>query len=125
MSESCITELPILSREPTHFIDVYPELVIQHDVSTQADMFLAYSSPKEPCTPLMEDNSAVSFTDNTYVNIILLLLWLHYIHLYKLQEEYHPTGDTTQTEEEEQVEGALQKEKKFIVFESCLLKLLE
>ena len=50
-----------------------------------------------------------------YINIIL----------YRLQEEYHPTDDTTQTEEEEETEGALRKEKKFIVFESCLLKLLE
>ena len=64
----------MLSRGSTHFVDVYPELVVQHDVSTQADMFLAYSSPKEPCTPVSEDNSAVSFTDDTYVNIILLLL---------------------------------------------------
>ena len=45
--------------------------------------------------------------------------------MYRLQEEYHPTDDTTQTEEEEEAEGALRKEKKFIVFESCLLKLLE
>ena len=73
---------------------MYPVLVLQHDVSTQADMFLACSSPKEPCTPVLEDNSAVSFTDDTYVNIILLL------HLHRLQEEYHPTDDTTQTEKE-------------------------
>ena len=73
-SGSCTTELPILLRGPTHFVDVYPELVLQRDVSTQADMFLACSSPKEPCTPVSEDNSAVSFTDDTYVNIILLLL---------------------------------------------------
>ena len=33
------------------------------------------------------------------------------ITLYRLQEEYHPTDDTTQTEEEEQAEGALRKEK--------------
>ena len=49
-SGSCTTELPILSRGPTHFVDLYPELVVQHDISTQADMFLACSSPKEPCT---------------------------------------------------------------------------
>ena len=68
---SCGTiELPILSRGPTHFVDVYPELVIQHDVSTQADMFLACSSPKEPGTPVIENDSAVSFTDDTYVNIV-------------------------------------------------------
>ena len=73
-SGSCTTELPILSRGPTHFVDVYPELVVQHDVSTQADMFLACSSPKEPCTPVSEDNSAVSFTDDMYVNIILITM---------------------------------------------------
>ena len=41
-------ELPLLSREPTQFVYVYPELVIQHDVSTQADIFPACSSPKKP-----------------------------------------------------------------------------
>ena len=46
------------------------------------------------------------------------------LNLYRLQEEYQPTDDTTQTEEE-QAEGILRKEKKFIVFESCLFKLLE
>ena len=45
--------------------------------------------------------------------------------MYRLQEEYHPTDDITQTEEEEEAEWALRKEKKFIVFESCLFKLLE
>ena len=53
---------------------MYPELVLQHDVSTQADMFLTCSFPKEPCTPVMEDDSAMSLTDDTHVNIILLLL---------------------------------------------------
>ena len=68
---SCGTiELPVLSRGPTHFVHVYPELVIQHDVSTQAGMFLACSSPKEPGTPVIENDSAVSFTDDTYVNIV-------------------------------------------------------
>ena len=45
--------------------------------------------------------------------------------MYRLQEEYYPNDDTTQTEEEKQAEGALKKEEKFIVFKSCLLKLLE
>ena len=74
----------------------------------------------------------MSFTDHTYVDIILLLRMLtlyyyyyDYIMLYRLQEEYHPTDDTTQTEEEEKAEGSLRKEKKIIVFEYCLLKLLE
>ena len=62
--------------------------------------------------------------------IRMLTLYYYYydyinIILYRLQKEYHPTDDTTQTEEEEKVEGALTKEKKFIVFKSCLLKLLE
>ena len=50
--------------------------------------------------------------------------YVQYINLYRLQEEYHPIDDTKQTVEEEQAEGALRKEKNFIVFESCLLKLL-
>ena len=65
-----LLELPILSRGPTHFVNVYPDMVIQHNVSTQADMFLACSSPKQPCTPVMEDDSTVSFTDDTYINVI-------------------------------------------------------
>ena len=44
---------------------------MQHDVGTQADMFLACSSPKQPCTPVMEGDSAASFTDDRYVNITL------------------------------------------------------
>ena len=63
-------ELPILSRGPTHFVNVYPESVVQHDVGTQADMFLACSSPKEPHTPVMEADSVVSFTEDTYVDIM-------------------------------------------------------
>ena len=41
--------------------------------------------------------------------------------MYRLQEEYHHTDDTTQTEEEEQAEGALRKEKKFIVLNAAFL----
>ncbi len=65
-----LTELPILSRGPTHFVNVYPELVIQHDVSTQADIFLACSSPKEPGTPVVEDDATRTFNEDTYVDII-------------------------------------------------------
>ena len=32
--ESCTTEIPILSRRPTHLVDVYPKLVLQYDAST-------------------------------------------------------------------------------------------
>ena len=48
--------------------------------------------------------------------------------MYRLQEVYQPTVDTTEEEEEEEEkeqEEAVRKEKKFIVFESCLLKLLQ
>ena len=65
-----LTELPILSRGPTHFVNVYPELVVQHDVSTQADMFLACSSPKEPDTPVVEGDVTRTLTEDTYVNIV-------------------------------------------------------
>ena len=46
--------------------------------------------------------------------------------MYRLQEVYQPTVDTTEEEEEEEKEQeeAVRKEK-FIVFESCLLKLLQ
>ena len=60
-----LTELPILLTGPTHFVNVYPELVIQHNVSTQADMFLACSTPK-----VVEDDATRTFTEDTYVNII-------------------------------------------------------
>ena len=45
--------------------------------------------------------------------------------MYSLQEEYLPTDDITTEEEEEPAEEAIRKEKKFIVFESCLFKLLK
>ena len=44
--------------------------------------------------------------------------------MYSLQEEYHPTDDVITEEEEEPAEEGIRKEKKFIVFESCLFKLL-
>ena len=48
---------------------MYPELVVQHDVSTQADMFLACSSPKVPGTPVVEGDVTRTFTEDTYVSI--------------------------------------------------------
>ena len=46
--------------------------------------------------------------------------------MYRLQEVYQPTVDTTEEEEEEkEQEEAVRKENKFIVCESCLLKLLQ
>ena len=121
----CLIELPILSRGPTHFMDIYPELVVQHDVSTQADMFLACSSPKEPATPVMLDSSySQTITDDTYVNDICM--YLYYVKLYSLQEEYLPADDTTAEDEEElPKEEAIRKENKFLVFESCPFKLLK
>ena len=119
------SELPILSRGPTHFINIYPELVVQHDVSTQADMFLACSSPKEPGTLVVEDDSIVTINDDMYVNDVCMSCYYIRITLYSQQEEYLPTDDATVEEEEEPTEEAVQKEKKFLVFESCLFKLLK
>ena len=46
--------------------------------------------------------------------------------LYSLQEEYLPTDNTTAEDEEElSKEEAIWKENKFLVFESCLFKLLK
>ena len=50
----CVDIKLILSRSP-QFANFYPEPIIQHDVSTQADMFLACSSPKQ--AEENEDNS--------------------------------------------------------------------
>ena len=75
-----LIELPTLSRGPTHFVDIYPELVVQHDVGTQADMFLACSSPKEPATPVMIDSSySQTIIDDTYVNNIMYVLIIYKI----------------------------------------------
>ena len=53
-------------------MEIYPELVVQHDASTQADMFLACSSPKEPATPVILDSSYS--IDDMYVNDLCMLL---------------------------------------------------
>jgi len=37
----------MLTKSPPQFVNFYPDPIIQHDASTQADMFLACSSPKE------------------------------------------------------------------------------
>ena len=65
-----ITELPVLSRGPTQFVNiyVYPETVIQHDVDTQADMFLACSSPIQSSSPVMEQASSISLPDDMSVH---------------------------------------------------------
>ena len=38
---------PILTKSPPQFVSIYPDPVIQHDASTQADVFLECTSPKE------------------------------------------------------------------------------
>ena len=63
-------ELLILSRGQTHFVNVFLDVVVQRDVSTQADIFLTCTSPKQPYTPVMEDDSTASFTYDMYINII-------------------------------------------------------
>ena len=53
-------------------MNIYPELVVQHDVSIQVDKPVACSSPVEPGTPLMGDDSTTSFADNTYAQRLAL-----------------------------------------------------
>ena len=76
---------------------MYPELVVQHDVSTQADIFLACSSPKEPGTSAVEG-------DVIRTSMLISYIAFYYIKLYSLQEEYLPTDDATTEEEEEPAE---------------------
>ena len=52
----CVDVRPTLTRSPTKFADYYPSPIIQHSVSTQADMFLACSSPEE--AELIEDETS-------------------------------------------------------------------
>ena len=89
-------------------------------------MFLAYSTPKEPCTLVSENNSAVSFPGDVHLNYYTIITMITYnINLYRPQEEYYPNDDTTQTVEEEQAEGAFRKRKKLLFFVSCLLELFQ
>ena len=46
---------PNLTCSPVRYINIYPEPVIQHHISTQADMFLACS------TPIISDTSTYTF----------------------------------------------------------------
>ena len=57
--------------------------------------------------------------------MLISYIAFYYIKLYSVQEEYLPTDDATTEEEEEPAEEDIRKEKKFIVFESCLFKLLK
>ena len=62
-----IIELPVLSRDSTHFLIIYPETVIQHDDGKQVDIFLACSLPIESPSPVMEQDSSISFLDDMSV----------------------------------------------------------
>ena len=59
------------------------------------------------------------------IMMIIICMYLYYVKLYSLQEEYLPTDDTTAEDEELPKEEAIRKENKFLVFESCLFKLLK
>ena len=70
LDKNIFIEFPILSRGPTQFVDIYPELVVQHNVSIQVDKPVACSSPVEPGTPLMADDSTTSFPDYMYAQTL-------------------------------------------------------
>ena len=53
----------MLTRSGPKFIDIYPEPSTHHDVSTQADMFLAVSLPKQP-SPVPVTEATISFGDD-------------------------------------------------------------
>ena len=71
----CVDIKPSLSKSPPQFAHFYPEPIIQHDVSTQADMFLACSSPKEVELEEKEGNpvdmtaTTISYNEDTYVTL--------------------------------------------------------
>ena len=57
----CI-DLPVLTRSGPKFVDIYPEAPAQKDACTQADMFLAVSSPKQT-SPASTPEVTISFGD--------------------------------------------------------------
>lgn len=57
-----IVDLPVLTRSGPKFVDIYPQPIIQRDISTQADMFLAVSSPKQS-SPVPTPEVTMSFDD--------------------------------------------------------------
>ena len=87
---------------------MYPELVVQHDVSTQADMFLACSSPNYIKSQVHQWWKVMLL--GPLLRIRMLISYI-YIKLYSLQEEYHPTDDATTEEEEESAEEDIWKQK--------------
>lgn len=63
----CVDIKPILTRSSTKFADFYPSSIIQHDVGTQADMFLTCSSLKEAeLTENEEDSRDATVTTVSY-----------------------------------------------------------
>ena len=44
---NCFVNVSRLKKSPPQFVYIYPDPSIQHDASTQADMFLACLLPKE------------------------------------------------------------------------------
>ena len=59
----CIDIKKILTKSPPQFVSIYPYPDIQHDASTQADMFLACSSPKKT-EESEEDSRNLTVTKN-------------------------------------------------------------
>ena len=57
----CI-DLPVLTRSGPKFVDINPEAPTQQDPCTQADMFLAVLSPKQP-SPAPTPDITISFGD--------------------------------------------------------------
>ena len=57
-----IVDFPVLTRSGPKFMDIYPDTPTQHDVGTQADVFLATSSPKQ-LSPAPAVEVTTSFCD--------------------------------------------------------------
>ena len=56
----------VLTKSAASFINIYADMPVeQNDVSTQADMFLAVSSPNEP--ELAETTCNTSFEETMYI----------------------------------------------------------
>ena len=61
----------VLTKSAATFVNIYGDMPIeQKDVSTQADMFLAVSSPKQ--SELAETTYSTSFEDIMYVCICVM-----------------------------------------------------
>ena len=105
-------------------MNIHLGLVVQHDVSIQVDKPVACSSPVKSGTPLMADDSITSFADDMYVQSVSIVLY--YTKLCSMQEEYLPTDTTVEDDEEvdekDKSVETIQKDNKYNVFESCLLR---